>query len=355
MKWLSLLVLSLVGLCVTTFSASAADVAARSPVNIVVGIEGDVALEREGWRDSTPVLFGTVVKIGDLLRPSQTGKVIIACADLSVMSVSSAATGMPCRSADPILYREGSRVLPVRDGSDSGLGPIVLAPRKTSLLDPRPRIRWSAVDGVTAYKVQVQGRGVNWTTDVVSKTEIAYSGDALLPGVAYKVIVSAGGHRSDEDGAPGLGFTILRPEEAGSIQVDEKKIRDLRLSESATRLLVATYFADRKLNAEAIEHLEALLALNEPAPLRLLADLYLRIGLNTRAEATYLKAAEVSKRKKDLEGQALAQAALARLYHEAFSNQQEASRYADEAIGIYIKLGDETMVNTLQALKRGSQ
>ena len=134
----------------------------------------------------------------------------------------------------------------------------MLSPRKTRILSSHPLLRWSAVPGAGVYKVSVRGPNLTWSADVTGTSEIAYpdGAPALQPGVTYKLSVAAGNRSSDEESAAGLGFTLLKPDEAQAVKDGEARIRALGLSDAATRLLLANLYAGQGLTAEATNQLE---------------------------------------------------------------------------------------------------
>jgi predicted phosphohydrolase len=321
-----------------------------SGLHLIVAVEGQMRVKREGWSEYAPALFGMPLRYGDLLRLEGASRAIVACADLTVATVQSSISGIPCKTAaKPVFVYGGSLVVTTR-GDTSGEFPIVISPRKTKVLIARPTLRWTHVAGTTTYKVSVRGPNVNWSADVGSKTQIAYPDNApeLAAGATYKVTVITGSRSSDEESAPGLGFTILKPDEAQVVREAESKIYALGLKEEPTRFLIAALYAVQGLNAEAIGQLEELSnTLKEPAVVRSLGDLHLRIGLNRFAEERYLQALDLSQGLNDIEGQALAQNALGLVY-EALGNKGEAIKRLQWALGIYQKLGDAKMVKQIQ-------
>jgi uncharacterized protein YceK len=319
-------------------------------MHVVVAVQGQLSVKREGWTEYASALFGTGLRYGDLLRLEGSSQATIACADLTLKPVPSGTGGAPCRVATPTILKYGESLVIITKGDTYGEFPMVISPRRTKLLNAFPTLRWTPVAGVTTYRVSVRGPDVNWSTDVSSKTEVVYPDDAsaLVAGGTYKVIVVAGNRSSEEESTPGLGFTLLKPDEAQAVREAETKIRVLDLGETPKRFLVASLYAAQGLNAEAIEQLEELSnTLKEPAVARSLGDLYLRIGLNRFAEERYLQALGLSQRLNDVEGQALAQNALGLVY-EALGNKGEALQRLQKAMEWYRKLGDAKRIEEIR-------
>jgi hypothetical protein len=248
------------------------------------------------------------------------------------------------------VISEGNGEIIATRGGEPGRYPTVISPRKTSVLGTHPLIKWTAVDGASGYTVSVRGGGVDWTSaEEVQDTQLAYPDDAppLQPGETYKVIVQAGDASSDQEGVPGLGFTVLGAEEARAVRDAEGRIKALRLDPASASLLVAHLYQSHKLYSEAAETLGGVAAnAKSPAVSRLLGDLYLTTGLNRAAEEQYVGALGLSKAGGDIEGQALAQEKLGRVY-SALGNKDQAAASLQQALDVYSKLGDSSMTEQI--------
>ena len=319
-------------------------------LHLVVALQGQMSVKRQDWSDYAPALFGTLLRRGDLLRLESGSQAKIACDDWSLASVPSGIGGVPCKVAKmPPLVYDGSQVITTRDYAP-GEFPIVISPRKTKLISPNPTLRWTPVPGVVTYTVSVRGPNLNWSTDVASKTEVAYPTTApvLVSGTAYRVVVCGGSNCSDKENIPDLGFTTLKPDEVQTVREAGNRIRALGLADAPTRFLISSLYATQDLHTEAIEQLEGLTStLEEPAVLRLLGDLYRTIGLNRLAEERYLQALGLSQKANDVEGQALAQYWLGQIY-DALGNKSETIQRLQKAMELYQKLGDSKKSKEIQ-------
>lgn len=330
--------------------AQTPDANARNDIglNVIVALQGQVAMKRKGWGAFAPAGFGTILQRGDLLRLEGSSQAKVVCADLTISDAPRDLSGVPCSATRPTLIYLGDKVTATR-GYGEGAFPLVIAPRKTKLLNSRPTLRWTPVAGATLYKVIVRGqnaRGQNpsWNINVPSITRLGYPAAAppLEADTDYKLIVSAGGRQSDEEAEPGLGFALLKSDKAKEVRDAEKKIHALGLPDAPTRLLIAYLYAAYDLNAEAIEQLEGISeSLREPAPARLLGALYLAIGLSRHAEKHYLRALEFSRNVNDEEGQAIAHKELGRIYDEALGVRNTATQHFESALKWYKNLGDQ--------------
>lgn len=341
-----ILLLALVG-CSPVRAPTPAPLAGRADggPNLIVALQGQMSVKREGWKDYAPALFGTAVQQGDLLRLEGAAHATIACADLTLATLTAPVTsGVPCPGGRRQLSYAGSLANPTRGSGLSREFPVVVSPRRTRVLSPRPTLRWLPVQGAKGYTVRVRGPGLDWSADAGAATEFAYpaSAPALAEGVAYKVTVLAGGRSSDEEQQPDLGFTILPAGEAEAVRQAEAKINALSLPDDGRRFLLANLYAGQGLYAEAGEQLESLAKTGEPAILRSLGFIYVKVGLNRLAEERYLQALDRSQKAGDVEGQALAQSALGLIY-EAFGNAAEARKAWQEALRLCQQLGDARM------------
>jgi hypothetical protein len=342
----------------------AAETDAGQAVNLAVVIEGQVNVKRKGWTNYAPVVFGTPLRRGDLLRLDGSSRAKVVCSDLTLHDLSPGIVGVPCESDLPILRTPGGSLINATRGwpSDGSL-PMVLSPRKTKLLSSHPLLRWTAAPGTHAYLVSylviVRGLDLNWSTEVFSATEFAYpvSAPPLKVGVDYKLIVETGEGSSSAEPGLGSGFSVLGPNDRNTVLKEQRRIEDLGLPAGPTQFLIAHLYASHDLNAEAIKRLESISeTFKVSAVARLLGDLYLKIGLLRQAETSYLNSLDLSKDEKDEEGQMLVHLALARIYAQALGNVKLANEQLDAALAMANRLGDDYTSNEvgkrLAGLKR---
>jgi hypothetical protein len=319
------------------------------PVNLAVFIQGQLSVKRKGWTSYAPVVFGTNLRSGDLLRLDDSSRAKIVCSDLTLREISPGIVGVPCEEAQPLLRRaDGSLINATRSWPGDGPYPIVLSPRRTKLLSQHPVLRWTAVEGASTYLVTVRGRDLYWSSRVQSATELKYPDNAppLVVGVDYKLIVQTADQSSSAEPGLGLGFSIISAKEKKIVQDEEKQIESLGLPPGPTQFLIAHLYASHDLNAEAIKRLEGISdTFKVPAVARLLGDLYLNIGLLRQAETSYLSSLNLSIEAKDEEGQMLDHLALARIYEQALGNVKSANEQLDATLAIANKLGDDYTAN----------
>src|SRR5215831_11935290 len=120
--------------------------------NIAVLVQGDVSVKRKGWTTYEPVVFGTNLRLGDLVRVNPSSHAKIVCSDLTVHELPVGIAGVPCSPTRKVLRsKDGSVINVTRSGPPDGSYPIVLTPRKTKLLSPYPTVQWSPVAGTNTY------------------------------------------------------------------------------------------------------------------------------------------------------------------------------------------------------------
>ena len=320
--------------------------ASQQAANLIISVQGKVTIKRSGWSSDAPVAFGMNLSWGDLLFLDEQARVKVVCANLALYEVNAVAkAGVPCSGAQPLLRRpNGSLINPTRLNDHAF--PVVLSPRKTKLLSSHPVLRWTRIEGVTAYRVIVRGIGLEWTARTTFN-EMIYpeNAPALKPGVDYKLIVEAAGQSSSAEPGFGLGFSILDSDEKKEVLKEEKRILNLDVSHDAVDFLIAHLYSTHGLKAEAISRLETLSkAFKQAAVVRLLADLYLETGVARKAESLYLESLTLAKEQNDREGQMLAHLALAEIYEKALGNQSSAGEELKMVLALAKQLGDDKTI-----------
>jgi hypothetical protein len=328
--------------------------AAKQGSHLVVAVKGGLMLKRAGWKNFATALFGTTVYRDDYLRLDPSSSATVVCADLSVVEVAEREARQPCEPKLVALEWQGEQIAPTRAASYPPYRyPVVIAPRKTRVLDALPAIRWTAVPGVDEYMVAVRGPGVEWQSpEPVAGNSVQYPADAppLKPGESYKVAVWQGNVNSDQEDVGGLGFTVVSSEEQKEVADLVAQIHALKLDTEAEELLVANLYATRELRADAIERLEALASEREaPAVERMLGELYVSVDRPDLAEPHYEEALQLSEQASDIEGQALANRSLGEIAYLSGADKAQVASRLQKALDLYQQLGDADGVQKTQA------
>ncbi len=327
----------------------------RVLVSRIVEASGEVLLKRERWSDYHPTAVGAELYTGDLLRPAPGAIVRIQCVNgkdivgLPEGEISSVVTYCPPQAV--IVSRPQGKMISPR-GTINYRIPYIISPRRTSLLNDKPTLRWNAVPDATSYTACVRGpKKAIWQTEV-SGTEVVYTGDPPLEsGVDYLLIVNADtGASSQEEELPGTRkFRLLDETDARQVRSDIEQLAQKELAGEARVLSLVYLYIGYDLRAEAIEKLELLVGdeSQTAAVYRLLGDLYQQVELSFQAEERYLKAVELAKKAGDREGEAVAAAGLGTIY-DVLGNPSEAIGWLSQGRDGSANLGDAERVKELE-------
>lgn len=231
--------------------------------------------------------------------------------------------------------------------------PYIISPRRTLLLNDKPKLRWNKVPGVNSYTVSlVKGdRGI-WET-TVNGNEVVYPGvPQLEPGVEYLLVVKAeNGRTSEEEKLPARSFQMLPTSEKQFVSAAIEQVNNQKIAEKPKALQRAYFYIGADLKSEAIETLEALVAINiqEALAYRKLGNLYWQEGVTLLAESNYLKAHELASAAKDIGEQAQLEEALGEMY-VAIGEKQEAVRWLTQALNSHKTLGNTSRMEELEEL-----
>jgi len=332
-------------------------------VNLVVVVEEDAYLKREGWSDYTPIDFGTPVRHTDLLRAE--GTLSVLCGDLSIRLVEGR-DNAPCPPALGWMERDGayygvdaSAGGGVRTGTLPDDVPYVQHPRNTLILDPRPLLRWHDTGAVSYTVAIVQSGSAIWHQDDVVGNEIRYPEDApaLQSGQDYLLVVvdNETGKTSGGDPTRGIGFQVVAPAHREAIEPHREAVLALSsLDEPTCDFALAAYYATWRpsteeagadtgcsLWGEAWLLLETVAEThNAPAVHLWTGDVLSAIKLPDEAEAAYQAALERAEALGDLESQAAAQAGLWYVTGDEV--------HWEKAVELYERLGDEAAQQALE-------
>jgi hypothetical protein len=317
---------------------------------------GKLKVRQRKGQEFAEATIGMIVRRGYRLDLDSSGRASIKCADGEIHQLLPGPQGCPCVIPDEATIQDGTRIPRTRGQDTAGSPfPVIISPRKTQLLMTRPVLRWSAgasptLSAAVTYKVSILSYvGIVWSRQVTSRTEMEYPADEkpLTRGEEYKLVITAGSRTSEEEGVPGLGFSVVTDEEAKKIAAAEASIRGLKLGPSETQFFIADLYAARGLSSEAIVRLDALKDdLKELALLRLLGDLYANAGLHREAAGQYETALKLPQAISDLEGQALTLTALGSSF-EMLKRPNDAKASWTKAVEIFGKLGEQVTIEEL--------
>ncbi len=336
------------------------------PIHIVTGTHADARVRRDGWTGFSGLSLGASLQFGDLVDPGGE-PVQVLCTDLTEHTVAQL-DAVPCSpQGRTVLVQEGQSLAAWQRGArEDVMIPFLITPRTTVVLTPQPLFQWNPVLGADGYRIFARGEGLNWSGEVTDPGvyQLLYPADAplLVPGVSYSVeIVSIAsgneGRSSTEEDALESSFVVMAPDEAEAIQTTTVDIHASVDDESIATIVGARYYAQNGLFAEA---LQALLPISgdllvsdcpsgssvseSPVVYLMLGDLYLQTQIELYAAIAYTCAFDLAHRAEDLESQALAATALARLAMD----EEERSEYMVSALGFWEQLGADAQIEALR-------
>jgi hypothetical protein len=327
-------------------------------VGVVADVQGTLTLQRRGWEQPIAVAAWTPLQDGDRLRVGDGSQATIVCADRTLTTLAPGGGGSLCNVADNTLVFAGGDMSVVRSAGNTVI-PQVIAPRGTSTLSTTPTLRWTPVEGASAYTVALrQGQESVWSRTVTDTTTLVYPFDAppLERDQAYRAVVTV--DDGPEETTPGLGFIVLPEAEAQQLEANAQRVRELGLDPFTTELLLANFYAQNNLTAEAFAQLNRALTTartngdvrSEGVTLRTLGDLYATIGLPDQAIEPYQQALAAAQSQRD-------RLAEAHIYHalgEAYSvlggadNQEQARENLRQALRLYEEIGDAQRVEAIR-------
>ncbi|NOT33677.1 MAG: hypothetical protein HOP12_05835 [Candidatus Eisenbacteria bacterium] len=293
--------------------------AATDPVAVVAAVKGRVEISTGHSRAAVRAVFGRALERGDKVTVGTGGSATLFFNDGNVIELSerSALTiggrvvaGAHSAALPGDVFAQVSRFVTagsrqtglvamadMRSDADASL-PLLLAPRRSAVLDDAPTLRWRTVIGAKGYRVRVttaSGAEV-WTREVAAtdgaEQALAYPGDAprLVAATEHGWEVEA----FDAKGTLRRESTTLRvlgSEARGSVRTNLARITESAGGERspAARFLAGSYLSGLGLYEEATLQFRALAALDpaSPAPHEALGNLYLSVGLTDRAAAEF--------------------------------------------------------------------
>ncbi len=262
---LLLLVLPLLGLATPSLFQ-------EQPLAVVVRVEGDVELQREG-ADPELASVGARLGAGDRLVPAEDGRAVVVSRTGTRQEVTEAVQIRdPGPSEEGDLFDRTVRVLSRAASADSrnlanrqGMirpipgEPTPLAPRNgIAVMDVRPTFRWATVDGAEGYTVQLRREGappVRFQAGADTLWTLPSEVPPLLPGETYRwTIAPTGGRPAREE-----SFVVADAETYAEVAGALGALREMEMDPAGDGLLLAAVvYLDSGLLYDAAAALDAL-------------------------------------------------------------------------------------------------
>jgi Tfp pilus assembly protein PilZ len=289
---------------------------AAEPLAIVSAVQGKVAVTPVRAKESKPAAFGLALQRGDRVAAGRASSATLFFNDGNVVELgeqSSIVVGAKAEkpakaeiAGDVFLQVSGFVTAGARQ---TGLGiasamrggetaTVLVRPRKTSVLDPRPTFAWRRVSGAARYTIRVSSdAGPLWNRETPD-TSLAYPPGvtALAPDsdVLWEVEARSESGRLRNESTV---FHVLAPAVGEEIRKQIELI-DTGLGNSvAAHYLAGTYLSAAGLYDDAIDRFRALClaAPDSPGPHEALGRAYASVGLMDLAATEYERALELSR------------------------------------------------------------
>jgi hypothetical protein len=288
-----------------------------APLAIVAAVKGHVEVVSSRGGPAAVVAFGKPLLRGDRVVVSPGGSATVFFNDGNVVELGEKSTitvggraAVKSRAANGELSGEiyasvnrfvagGSRETglvgqtPLRAGAS--LRPLLVQPRRTNLMNGRPRFQWQPVAGAARYRVTVSGeQGEIWHRDVTDTT-LEYPDDAAPLGAGADLAwdVRALSDR-DELRREESVVHVMTDAETATVRESLARIQDAAggAATPAAHFLSGSYLFGQGLYVESAEQFEALLRLapDSPSPHEALGNVYREVGLADRAAEEYRQA-----------------------------------------------------------------
>jgi hypothetical protein len=335
------------------------------PIHIITGTHDEARVRRDGWSGFSNLSLGASLQFGDLIDPGEE-TIIILCADLTEHAVTQL-DAVPCSQERSVLMQEGQSMAGWQRGAIEDITiPFLIAPRATIVLTAQPLIRWNPIPSVEGYRVIVRGDDLRWSADVADPEihKLLYPDDApsLVPGASYTIEVIAvtageGEVSSNDEDVSGVSFTIMAEDEVEAIETTIAEIHASIDDENIASLVDVRFYTQNNLFAEAVQTLLPIsgdlldtecptksAVSQSPVVYLILGELYLRTQLERYAAIAYDCALDLAAIGSDLESQALAATALARLTLD----EDDQAEYVALALDLWEQLGADVRIEALR-------
>jgi hypothetical protein len=310
-------------LVATLLTLLVAPAAGADPVAVVAAVKGRVLVTSAHEPRGVRAAFGRALERGDKVSVGAGGSAtvffndgnVIELAEKSAITIGGRlATGPRAAALPGDVFAQVSRFVTagsrqtglvalaqMRSGDDD-TAPLLLAPRRTSVLTDAPELSWRPVPGATRYRVRLTGANDAelWSREVPApaasgEVTLAYPADA--PRLAADTDVQWEVQALDDARTLRRESTTMRAASAearGDVHSNLTRISDGAGGErsAAARFLAGSYLSALGYYQGAAEQFRALatLAPDSPAPHEALGNVYRAVGLMDLAASEFQQA-----------------------------------------------------------------
>jgi hypothetical protein len=308
-------------LTAATLTALLTTIAAAEPLAVIAAVKGRVQIVGARSRAPQRAIFGRALERGDRVTVGPGGSATVFFDDGNLIELgekssvtiggrvgSKTAAGQ--RTVPGDVYAQVSKFVTsgsretglvamssMRGGSTADdAAPLIMAPRKTALLDARPAFRWRGVAGAERYRVRVSAvDGAELWSREVTGTTLAYPADApaleAVGGLRWQVEALAGSRILRDESSE---FRVLPRAMTDSVRANvERLVAAAGGGDSpAARYLAGSYLFGLGLYHDASGHFARLVDLTpgSAAPHEALGSVYQEVGLMDLAAAEFQQA-----------------------------------------------------------------
>lgn len=363
------------------------------PSHTVVKVTGDVTFKRQEWKQFAPARFGTVLRLGDLLKFDAGASTLVVCdgfgVAITISGPGSKPVTCPATKAPGSMWQRTPVVPTAHIDIGSSLALAATAPdyqRIHKLLSAEhkgapkqsewlaemyglaphvtyannPTFAWAAVPGADSYELRLHGPNLDWknlvyTNDTFGADEVPTLEEGLnysigvVPMFKNKPLKTA-----SVTAAAKLMYrtiSVMRRPEAADVLAATMALAKLGLPDVVMKFLTAQVLVRSGSFDTALASLLGIQdQLKEPALLKELGEVYIARLSFPEATTSLTNAIALYEKNGDVIGRALAEEALANIDAKDASRVPQALVRYRVALETYRQLGDQFNVLRLEQM-----
>lgn len=328
--------------------------------NLLIALDAQVMVRRQGATQFLPTTLGATVEPGDTLLLN-AGEAGIFCGAESEWARSPLSlplgenAGVSCSFGRPPRPEPNLSGVRGSDNDHSNANElVVLSPRSGFLLNERPDIIWQELSDTTNYTITLRSNeGIDRPSVMATGGQISYPASwppLEAEGAEYRLIIATETITSDTK-MP--GFSLL--ENADAVQRQAAQLRERPVPAPALAVMLAELYLGYKLRSEAVALLTALPDDDELVAVQnLLGEAYLNMGLIPQGQAAYNRMAELAEAEGFIESQAQAAIGLGWIAC-AMRDFDATTEFWSQAAALYVQHGLVPQAGEVQKLSADMQ